>query len=77
MDAHPAVQRALQGALDGIFARQNERVSELLMLDAGERYHAFLRLYGDMADRLRLHHVASYLGITNVALSRIRRRSKL
>lgn len=76
MAQHPAVRGALQGALDGIFSRQNQRVSELLMLDAAERYQAFLALYGDMAPRLRLHHVASYLGITNVALSRIRRRGK-
>jgi len=76
MAQHPAVRGALQGALDGIFSRQNQRLSELLMLDAAERYQAFLDLYGDMVPRLRLHHVASYLGITNVALSRIRRRGK-
>lgn len=70
---HPAVHGAVQDALDSIFARQNQRLSELLMLDATTRYHAFLSLHGGMADRLRLHHVASYLGITNVALSRIRR----
>lgn len=75
MTVHPAVLSTMQDALDGIFARQNQRVSELLMLDASERYQAFLMLYGDMANRLRLHHVASYLGITNVALSRIRRRN--
>lgn len=76
MAQHPAVQGAMQGALDGIFSRQNQRVSELLMLDAAGRYQAFLALYGGMAERLRLHHVASYLGITNVALSRIRRRGR-
>lgn len=76
MVQHPQVRGALQGALDGIFSRQNQRVSELLMLDAAQRYQAFLALYGDMADRLRLHQVASYLGITNVALSRIRRRGR-
>lgn len=73
-DDPPRVTGTMQSALDGIFARQNQRVSELLMLDAGERYQAFLVLYGGMAKRL--HHVAIYLGITNVALSRIRRRSK-
>ncbi|MES2949793.1 MAG: Crp/Fnr family transcriptional regulator [Pseudomonadota bacterium] len=76
MAQHPTVRGTLQDTLDGIFARQNQRVSELLMLDAAARYQAFLSLYGDMAPRLRLHHVASYLGITNVALSRIRRRGK-
>jgi CRP-like cAMP-binding protein len=76
MAQHPTVRGTLQDTLDSIFARQNQRLSELLLLDAAERYQAFLDLYGDMAPRLRLHHVASYLGITNVALSRIRRRGK-
>ncbi len=76
MAQYPEVQSSLLGSLDGIFARQDQRVSELLMLDAALRYQAFLNLYGHIADRLRLHHVASYLGITNVALSRIRRRRK-
>lgn len=76
MAQHPELQGSLQGVLDGMFVQQNQRVSDLLTLDAAERYQAFLALYGGILDRIRLHHVASYLGITNVALSRIRRRNK-
>ena len=73
---HPELLATLQNALGAIFEHQNQRVSELLTLDAAGRYQAFLEFYGAMAQRLPLHHVASYLGITNVALSRIRRRGK-
>jgi CRP-like cAMP-binding protein len=45
-----------------------------LLLNATQRYQLFLRDHGPLAERLPLHHVASYLGVTNVALSRIRGR---
>jgi CRP-like cAMP-binding protein len=64
----------LADALACVFARQSAREAELLTLDAAERYRRFLAEQPLMAARLPLHHVASYLGITNVALSRIRQR---
>lgn len=74
--SHPQALAVLQDALTATFAQQNQRLADLLMLNATERYCAFLEFYGALAERLPLHHVASYLGITNVALSRIRRRGK-
>ncbi len=73
---HPAVSPAIQDVLAKIFLRQSQREAELLLLDATSRYSAFLDYYGQLAQRIPLHHVASYLGITNVALSRIRRGMK-
>jgi CRP-like cAMP-binding protein len=70
----PAVGPVLADALACVFARQSAREAELLTLDAAERYRRFLAEQPLMAARLPLHHVASYLGITNVALSRIRQR---
>lgn len=75
-DAHPQVGAAVQNALANVFQRQSQREAELLLLDAEARYRAFLDHHGALARRIPLHHVASYLGITNVALSRIRRRMK-
>lgn len=74
MDAR--VFTTLQNALGSVFMRQAKRESELLLLDAANRYQKFLDFYGPVTDRIPLHHVASYLGITNVALSRIRRQMK-
>lgn len=68
------VQRQLLEALTMRFCRSADRESDLLLLDAASRYCAFLDEYGALASRIPLHHVASYLGITGVALSRIRTR---
>ena len=71
-DAVPAVRELVDDALRAAFARQAQREAELLTLDATARYRAFLTDYSAIAARVPLHHVASYIGITNVALSRIR-----
>jgi CRP-like cAMP-binding protein len=54
----------------------SRRESALMLDSAEERYMQFLTDKPAMAERVALRHVASYLGITNVALSRIRRRIK-
>jgi hypothetical protein len=56
------------------FQRQSRREAELLLLDAAQRYQSFLEEFRALANRIPLHQVASYIGITNVALSRLRRR---
>ena len=72
--AFPAVQSLLADALACVFARQSAREAQLLTQDAAQRYRQFLAEQPAVAARLPLHQVASYLGITNVALSRIRQR---
>ena len=49
---------------------QTQRESQLLALTPTERYAAFVLEHGALSARIPLHHVASYLGITNVSLSR-------
>ena len=61
-------------ALATSLARREVREEGLLLKDASQRYLEFMAQEPVLADRVPLHHVASYLGITNVALSRIRRR---
>jgi CRP-like cAMP-binding protein len=46
----------------------------LLSTSALERYGIFRREYADVDERIPLHHVASYLGITPTQLSRLRRK---
>jgi len=65
----------LQALLAGL-ARQTQREHELLMLDAAARYQSFLDAAPALAERLSQKQIASYLGITEVALSRIRRRQR-
>lgn len=53
-----------------------EREYELLCLDAEERYEAFLRRYPELDGQVADRHVASYLAMTPVHLSRLRRRRR-
>ena len=54
--------------------RKLQREYELVMLDGTQRYLRFCGNMPDLADRVPLAHIASYLGLTDVSLSRIRRR---
>ncbi len=50
-----------------------ERVSPLISQDATTRYQEFLEKYPTLANRIPLSYIASYLGITQQSLSRIRK----
>jgi CRP-like cAMP-binding protein len=57
-----------------LFVEKERRESEFLSDNAETRYKTFKKRYPGVEDRIRQYHVASYLGITPVALSRIRKR---
>ena len=50
----------------------HQRILNQLQLTAAERYNLFLERYPDMEQYTRNYHIASYLGITQESLSRIR-----
>ena len=49
-----------------------DRLSDLQFLDARQRYQKLLNLYPEIANRISLGNIASYLNITQETLSRIR-----
>ena len=49
------------------------REIELMNLNGKERYAHFLGKYANLEHRIKQHFIASYLGITSVSLSRIRK----
>jgi CRP-like cAMP-binding protein len=51
-----------------------ERITPLITEDATTRYLAFLERYPQLTNRVPLAYVASYLGITQSSLSRIRKK---
>jgi CRP-like cAMP-binding protein len=55
------------------YAMKERREYELLTLDATQRYENFLQEYGEYAEQIPNMYIASYLGITPVSLSRLRR----
>lgn len=76
VDRHPAWERLRRLYLERLFLEKEQREMEFLLCDATERYRRFMAREGELAKRIPLHHIASYLGMTPVALSRIRRRMK-
>ena len=60
--------RVLCALLDG----KMQREQEFLQLSARQRYASLLEQHPEWADRIALKHLASYLGVTDVSLSRLR-----
>jgi len=60
-----------------LYVRKEQREAELLLDDAETRYKRFQKRYPGLEQRIAQYHVASYLGITPVALSRIRSQNKI
>lgn len=73
-ERHAAWQRFGLVVKEQLLARKAEREYELLALDAEARYGAFAKLFPGIEGRVAAKHVATYLGITAVHLSRLRRR---
>ena len=70
----PSIGPALEQALGYVFQQYAQREAELLSHPPEARYQSFLATHGDLVPHLPQHHVASYLGISPVSLSRIRAR---
>lgn len=62
--------------MESLAVRKTAREASFLLDSAEQRYRIFTQQEPHLVERLPLYHVASYLGITDVALSRIRRRIK-
>lgn len=58
--------------VEQLYLKKQRREQELLLYDAQTRYLKFLEEYPQLEKRVKQYHIASYLGITPVSLSRIR-----
>lgn len=67
-------QRAISNAFKLYGQRKEKREMELLTRSAEERYTGFLQEMPEIARQLKQHEIASYVRVTPVSLSRIRRR---
>jgi len=54
------------------YIKRENREMQFLLMPAKERYQQFLQEYNGLENRISQYHVASYLGVTAVTLSRIR-----
>lgn len=60
--------------LERIFLRTNERVNDLTLLDGTERYLKLKKSIPNIDNLIQQYHIASYLNVTPVQLSRIRKK---
>ncbi len=65
--------RYFRGILEREYKRALVQISDLAGASAEERYLRFLQTYPDLFQRIPLHQIASYLGVTPQTLSRIRK----
>ncbi len=67
-------ERLINGFVLRLALQKERREASFLLESAAERYEIFLKEFASIAGRVPQYHIASYLGITPVALSRIRAR---
>ena len=77
LSGHPCWQAVYAKYLQILFIEKENRETEFLCNDAETRYITFVNKYPQIAKRVPHYHIASYLGITPEALSRILKKSKL
>lgn len=72
----PGWQRFARAVAKNLYLRKVEREYELLALDAAARYRSTLQRWPTLEQVFKQRHIASYVGITPVHLSRLRSRSR-
>lgn len=72
-DRHPIFDRLGRKLGEWWLGHKESRSRAFQTQDARERYLSFTRMHGELAQRIPQYHIASYLGVTEVSLSRIRR----
>ncbi len=69
----PAWETIVQKMIAQAMRAKLERVQPLVAQNAAARYTSFLTMYPQLANRVPLAYLASYLGMTQSSLSRIRK----
>lgn len=72
LSLYPEYEPFQRNLLERHVVSLHRRILNQLQLTAGERYDIFLEQYPDIERYTRNYHIASYLGITQESLSRIR-----
>lgn len=68
----PEIERVFAAIIRNAYLQLLNRIESIQFNDAQTRYQALIREQPEALQRLPLRHIASYLGITQVSLSRIR-----
>ncbi|WP_054532789.1 Crp/Fnr family transcriptional regulator [Herpetosiphon geysericola] len=71
-DRHPVFDRLGRKLAEYLLVGKELRMRTLLLHQAKDRYLAFVNQYPDLIERIPQYHIAGYLGITEVSLSRLK-----
>lgn len=71
-DSFPDIERLFRKIIESAYVDTVNRIESIQFHTAEERYNQLLSERPSMIQRIPLKHIASYLGITQVSLSRIR-----
>jgi CRP-like cAMP-binding protein len=71
-DSFPEIERLFRKIFEAAYVETVNRIEGIQFHSAEERYNTLLHEAPDILKRIPLKYVASYLGITQVSLSRIR-----
>lgn len=69
--------KLLIALLEKGYSIKEKRERDLLLLDAERRYKIFLQDFSVLESTIKQHQIASYIGITPIALSRNRKKMGL
>ena len=69
---HPEHERAVRLVVQDIYIDLVERVENLIFLNAQERYQKLITQNPSIVQRVSLGHIATFLGISQETLSRVR-----
>jgi CRP-like cAMP-binding protein len=76
-DRHACWERLGRVNAEQLVLIKEAREKELLLDSLEVRYRRFLTEFPGLADRIPQYHIASYLGVTDVALSRTRKKNQI
>jgi CRP-like cAMP-binding protein len=71
-DRFPDLERLARKIAEHYFLEKEKKELEIVLLNATERYKIFQKEFPGIEQHVAQYHVASYLGITPIQLSRIR-----
>ena len=72
-DEHPVFDRLGRKLTELLLTRKELRARSFLQQNARARYLDFLKEHPDLITRVPQYHIASYLGVTEVSLSRLKK----
>lgn len=72
-ERYPALNLMGRKMVEHVCIQKELRIARMLQYDATQRYQWFLQAYAELVPVAQLQHIATFLGMTPVTLSRIRK----